>query len=561
MNKPLSEYPRPQLQRDSYLCLNGVWKYAVKKDDVIPEVFLDEIVVPFSPECELSRVNRRIVPSDYLFYQLIFSIPKEMKNDRYILHFGAIDQIADVYINNQFVGNHVGGFLPFEFDITPYLVGDEVNLTVRVKDVSDTSYYSRGKQRIKRGGIWYTPQSGIYMPVWLESVSDDYVRSLIIKPNIDEKYVEITVNSRSNKAKINILDKEVIVDTNVINRFYLDDMRLWSPEDPYLYPFTVETEHDKVTSYFAMRKFSTMLDKDGINRLALNNKPYFMKGVLDQGYYDKSGLTPRCDEDYINDITLVKSLGFNTIRKHIKIESMRFYYHADRLGVVVWQDFVNGGREYKLTTISLPLITNIHHKDNNYKKFSREDEQGRIDTIQEFKDTIELLYNVPSIGLWTIFNEGWGQFDSESIYKELVKLDDTRLYDHASGWHDQGCSDVKSLHVYFKAVRMPKKKSVKGRSIILSECGGYSLAIANHTYSKKKFGYKLLKDQEALEYEYLKFMNRDILPNIPKGLSAFIYTELSDVEDELNGFITFDREIIKVNKDIIKRINKSASFE
>ena len=285
-----------------------------------------------------------------------------------------------------------------------------------------------------------------------------------------------------------------------------------------------------------------------------------MRGVLDQGYYMDGFLTPGSDEDYINDITLMKELGFNTIRKHIKIESMRWYYHCDRLGMLVWQDFVNGGTKYKLSTISLPLLINTHYKDNKYGRLARKNVKGRLEAEQEFRDTIKLLYNVPSIVLWTIFNEAWGQFDSERIYKELKQIDSTRLYDHASGWIDQGISETKSMHVYFKRVKMPKEKEIKGRAVILSECGGYALKIKEHTFNNTNFGYSKMSSKEALEKEYQKFMDLDILPNIHNGLCAFIYTQLSDVEDELNGFITYDRCVVKVDKNKINLINKKAKY-
>ena len=358
-----------------------------------------------------------------------------------------------------------------------------------------------------------------------------------------------------------MFNKEYKITSNRYYEFKVSEYTLWTPETPVLYPFEVFTTNDHVKSYFAMRKFSTITDSKGIKRLALNNKPLFMKGVLDQGYYKEGFLTPSSDQDYINDIKFVKKLGFNVTRKHIKIESMRFYYHCDRLGLIVWQDFVNGGSNYKFSTISTPLVTGIHSKDNNYKKFAREDEEGRKMATQEAIDTIKLLFNVPSIALWTIFNEGWGQFNSEKLYNECLKIDNTRIYDHASGWHDQGISDVKSLHVYFKRVNMPSKKDTKDRAIILSECGGYSLQISGHTFNDKFFGYKKLKSSDELIKEYKNFINKDIIPNIDKGLSAFIYTELSDVEDELNGFITYDRKVEKVDAEKIKEINDLVSLK
>ena len=559
VTKPLSEYPRPQLQRDSYICLNGEWEYAIKKTIDIPFVFDGKIQVPYSPETPLSGVKKIVHPNEWLFYRKELEFPKGFIKDKVFLHFGAVDQIAEVFINDAFVGEHTGGFLPFSFDIKPFLKRNKNVLVVRVKDLSDTSYHSRGKQKIKRGNIWYSPQSGIYMPVWMESVSNGYIENVILTPDIQKSVIKIKVISESPKVRCELEGTSLEIKSNVETAIKLKNPRLWSPEEPNLYPFTLKVKGDKVQSYFAMREISVK-QFEGVSRICLNGKPYFMRGVLDQGYYMDGFLTPGSDEDYINDITLMKELGFNTIRKHIKIESMRWYYHCDRLGMLVWQDFVNGGTKYKLSTISLPLLINTHYKDNKYGKLSRKNVKGRLEAEQEFRDTIKLLYNVPSIVLWTIFNEAWGQFDSERIYKELKQIDSTRLYDHASGWIDQGISETKSMHVYFKRVKMPKEKEIKGRAVILSECGGYALKIKGHTFNNTNFGYSKMSSKEALENEYQKFMNLDILPNIHNGLCAFIYTQLSDVEDELNGFITYDRCVIKVDKNKINSINKTAKY-
>jgi beta-galactosidase/beta-glucuronidase len=549
----LNNYPRPQLKRDSYISLNGEWDFEISKKEDIPSSFSKKIIVPFSPESKVNHLIDVVRPDDFIFYKKEIKIEKSFLKDKLIIHFGAVDQIADVYFNDRLYIHHEGGFLPFNIIIDKYDVRDVNTLMLRVKDLTDTSYLSRGKQKLNRGGIWYSPQSGIYMPVWMESVSEDYIQDLRITPDIDNSLVNIKVKSDSevtvtfNKKKYKGNDIDI----------HIDDTHLWSPEDPYLYEFEVSTANDKVSSYFAMRKFSLVNDGEHM-RLALNNKPYFMKGVLDQGYYMDGGLTPNSFDDYEKDVLLLKDLGFNTVRKHIKIESMYFYYLCDKLGLIVWQDFVNGGETYKFSTIAFPLVTGIHHKDTNYKKFSRANKEGRVKALQEFKDTIYLLYNVPSIGLWTIFNEGWGQFDAKAIYEELHKIDPTRIYDHASGWHDQGVSETKSLHVYFKRVKMPKKEQIKDRAVILSECGGYQLKIDGHTFNETNFGYKKMHSSIELEDAYLEFMNKDILVNIPKGLSAFIYTQLSDVEDELNGFITYDREVVKVDKSKIKEINEKA---
>ena len=556
----LNEYPRPQLERDSYICLNGMWDYAISKFDTFPDKYDGKINVPFSPETPLSGVNKIVHPDEWLFYKTELKFHKGFIKDKVILHFGAVDQIAEVFINNTFVGKHVGGFLPFSFDIKPYLKEKKNILTVRVKDVTDTSYYSRGKQALKRGGIWYTPQSGIYMPVWMESVSEGYIEKLKITPNIDKHQVTIKVISSSETATIKIGRNTYETPCNVDCVIDVNNPKLWSPDSPYLYKFTVKTPTDSVNSYFAMRKISIVKGADGEKLIALNNQPFFMRGVLDQGYYRQGFLTPSCDEDYIKDIELMKKLGFNVSRKHIKIESLRWYYHCDRLGLLVWQDFVSGGEKYKLGIISLPLITDVHISDKHYSLFGRKNLQGRIEAEQEFEDTIDLLYNCPCIVLWTIFNEAWGQFDAKRIYKKMVQLDPTRIYDHASGWHDQGVSDTKSYHVYFRRFKTPRKSKIKNRALILSECGGYALPVKGHTFTSVNFGYKMLRNSEALENEYKKFIELDILPNIPKGLTAFIYTQLSDVEDELNGFVTYDREVVKVDLSTIEALNKKATY-
>ena len=556
MNKPLSEYPRPQLKRDSYICLNGYWEYAIRTIESIPDVFDGQILVPYSPEVEKSGVNKVITPKDYLFYRLKYEIPQEFIKDKVILHFGAVDQIAELFINGQFVLKHVGGFLPFSCDIKPYLEGNKVEIVLRVQDTTNSSYHSSGKQALNPGGIWYKPQSGIYMPVWMESVKEGFIEKIKITPDIDKKVVNLRFISSEKTAKLELNGRILDVETNSDNIIEIPEMKLWSPENPYLYEFKLSNEVDEISSYFAMRKISLIVNEKGMKIIALNNEPYFMKGVLDQGYYQDGLLTPNSDDDYINDINLIKSLGFNVSRKHIKIESLRWYYHCDRLGLLVWQDFVNGCTKYDFWLNQVPLFVRYKISDKKYKKFFREDEEGRKEAYQEFLDTIDLLYNSPCIVLWTIFNEAWGQFDAKEIYEKLKVVDPTRLYDHASGWHDQGSSDVKSMHIYKWKVKVPSKRKIKNRAYVCSECGAYILDKRLKEAKKKEgFIYLLFNNKEDFQNEYVRFVTKEIIPAKRAGMSAFIYTQLSDVEEEMNGFVSYDRKEIKVDISTIADIN------
>lgn len=552
-NVPLSEYPRMQMVRDSYYCLNGEWDYLINTSDDLPTTFFAKILVPFSPEAPLSKVGRIVQPNEYLIYHRTFSLDKGFNKGRVFLHFTAVDQIAKVYLNNKLLGEHIGGFLPFSFEIQDYLK-DENDLVVVVKDYSDTSYHSRGKQKIKRGGIWYTPQSGIYLPVWLESTPNEYISQLKITPLFDDKKVEIIVNSNVNQeVTITLEKKATIAKTNTPIVIDLVNFHPWTVDDPYLYKFSVTLGQDQVSSYFGMRKISIGLDEKGVKRFLLNNKPLFQSGLLDQGYYQDGLLTPPTDKDYIDDIMLAKNLGFNMLRKHIKIESPRWYYHCDRLGMLVWQDFVNGGEQYPFLSTVVPVLLKHHSKDDKYQKFGRLNEEGRSEFIDEACQTIEYLYNSPSIVLWTIFNEGWGQFDSALLLNKMQEKDKTRLFDHASGWHDQMIGELKSDHVYFR--KYVYKADKLNRVNVLSEFGGYHLRIPGHAYSDKDFGYKRMKSVEQLSQAIVKLYETEIIPAAKLGLAASVYTQLSDVEDELNGLITYDRKVVKVKPNLIRKIN------
>ena len=396
---PLSEYPRPQFKRDSYICLNGLWEYAIRGIESIPDVYDGQILVPYSPEVEKSGANKVVNPNDYLFYRLKYEIPKDFIKDKVILHFDAVDQIAEVFINGKFAIKHVGGFLPFSLDVKPFLTDNNVEIVLRVQDTTNSSYHSSGKQSLKPEGIWYKQQSGIYMPVWMESVKEGYIEKLKITPDVDKSTVNIRFTSSIKTAKLLLNNQEITVETDKDNVIKIDNPILWSPENPHLYEFVISNEVDKVEGYFAMRKVSLIKNEKGKLVIALNNKEYFMKGVLDQGYYQDGLLTPNSDEDYINDIMLVKNLGFNVSRKHIKVESLRWYYHCDRLGLLVWQDFVNGCTKYNFWINQVPLFVRYKINDHKYKKFFRENEEGRKEAYQEFLDTIDLLYNSPCIVL------------------------------------------------------------------------------------------------------------------------------------------------------------------
>lgn len=556
---PLCEYPRPQLKRESYLCLNGKWQYAIYPRGEEFAGYQGNILVPFSPECILSGVERMVTKDDILYYSKNFELPENFKNDRILLHFGAVDYRCEVKINGKYAGENKGGYFPFNFDITDLLREGENTLTLEVEDPSESGTQARGKQTTKRGGIWYTPQSGIWQTVWMESVSKNHITSIKIIPDIDKGSLRLKVafSGCVEKTKVSIIDKgifkqEFYLDENGEGEAALDSFELWSPENPYLYDLKIETANDSVSSYFGMRKFSIGKDEAGIPRIMLNNKPYFHNGLLDQGYWSDGMYTPPSDEAMIYDIATMKKMGFNMLRKHIKIEPLRWYYHCDRLGMLVWQDMINGGGEYSMWTIGIrPFLGNMMD-DGNYKAFSREDKDGREEYYVDAERMIKTLFNATSIAVWVPFNEGWGQFDSKKAYEFFKELDNTRLIDHASGWHDQGIGDFKSPHIYFRPIKMKRDS----RPFVLSEFGGYSLQAKGHMFNDKKFfGYRKYYDKESFQNAYIQLFENQILPLIPKGLCATVYTEVSDVEDECNGLLTYDRKVIKLDVKKIKELN------
>lgn len=553
---PLPEYPRPQMIRESYLNLNGVWKYAITKEEGAPADYQGEIVVPFSPETELSEVEKTVMPDEILWYKRTLTLPAGFNKGRVLLNFGAVDQLCEVFVNGSSVGEHIGGYTSFSFDITNALKKGENELIVKVKDESDTGFRSRGKQKLKRGGIWYTPQSGIWQTVWLESVPEKYLSRLIIKPLFDERAVEVTAVSEFDiLCEVKACGRKASGSANTPIRLEIGEFEPWSPESPKLYDLVVTAGKDELKSYFAMRKFSVEADEQGVKRMFLNGRPYFHNGLLDQGYWSDGFYTAPSDEAMIYDITAMKLLGFNMLRKHIKIEPMRWYYHCDRLGMLVWQDMMNGGGEYKAATITLPLVTDRHIKDNKYARFARESERGRCEYREELTEMINQLISVPSIALWTPFNEGWGQFDAKKAVELILSLDDTRLIDHASGWHDQKIGDIRSWHVYFRPYKF--KKDPLGRAVALTEFGGYNMRVGGHAFNERDFGYKKFKDKEELKKAFIDLYEKEIIPAKAKGLCASVYTQVSDVEDELNGLLTYDRRELKLTpEDIAETVSK-----
>ncbi|MEN6471724.1 MAG: sugar-binding domain-containing protein [Clostridiaceae bacterium] len=558
---PHAEYPRPQFIRAQWLCLNGPWEYAIRRDDTAPEVYDGDILVPFSPESLLSGVRRALKPGDTLFYKRSFTYPAQGENTRTLLHFGAVDQVCEVFLNGAALGSHEGGYWPFSFDVTDALRGGENVLTLRVRDDSDLGTEAYGKQRIKRGGIWYTPQSGIWQTVWLETVPELHITALSIAPLYDEAAVELTLSFASDipaVTRVAVLDGDAEAAraefTGTSVRIPLPDFKSWSPESPFLYTLSIEAGEDRVQSYFGMRKFSAVRDEFGRARFALNGKPLFMSGLLDQGYWSDGMYTAPSDAAMAWELATLKGLGFNMLRKHIKVEPLRFYYHCDRLGMLVWQDFVSGGGPYDPFVIyALPRV-GARLDDSNYARFGRENEKSRAAFERDARRTVELLKNAVSLAVWVPFNEGWGQFDAKRVAEAVKAMDPSRLVDHASGYYDQNAGDLAGPHVYFKPFR-PKKDPL-GRIQVLSEFGGYSLFTKGHTFSDKRFGYKLYKSARALSAAYERFYRSEILPAVKEGLCAAVYTQVSDVEDELNGVFTYDRAVMKLDMETVRRVNK-----
>ena len=581
---PLAEYPRPAMRRDSCEILNGPWQYAITQTAEYPAAWQGSILVPYSPEAPASGVGRTLQPGQWLHYHRLFA-PPAGESGRVLLHFGAVDYACAVQVNGHLAGGHRGGYWPFTLDITDLLNGTGRNsLWVAVQDPTGHGTQARGKQTLKPGGMFYPAQSGIWQTVWLERVPDNYIQTLTVTPDYDARTVTVRVHTAKPGGAVNLwamvraggvtiaedwgsdgADQDGEVTLNIPEEHFFP----WSPDTPFLYDLTVGTNQgeeaglDTVHSYFALRKWSCAPDAHGVLRFCLNDKPILLNGLLDQGYWPEGLYTPPSDAAVERELSEVKALGFNLLRKHAKIEPQRWYYHCDRLGLIVWQDIVNGGSAYNLwfvtylTNVLQPLLRRFPDGKAAYSLLSRAKPAGREEYAHELADTVQALRCHPCIACWVPFNEGWGQFDAGKAVQALRTLDGTRLVDEASGWFDQGGGDVHSLHNYFYPLRIRPQK----RTVALSEYGGIAWPMPGHEPPHKTYGYGTAKDRQELTARYKKLQLKTVLPQLEKGLSALVYTQLTDVEDEVNGLFTYDRAAVKPDANAVRSVNAALAAE
>ena len=581
---PLAEYPRPAMRRDSCEILNGPWQYAITQTAEYPAAWQGSILVPYSPEAPASGVGRTLQPGQWLHYHRLFA-PPAGEGGRVLLHFGAVDYACAVQVNGHLAGGHRGGYWPFTLDITDLLNGTGRNsLWVAVQDPTGHGTQARGKQTLKPGGMFYPAQSGIWQTVWLERVPDNYIQTLTVTPDYDARTVTVRVHTAKPGGAVNLwamvraggvtiaedwgsdeADQDGEVTLNIPEEHFFP----WSPDTPFLYDLTVgtnqgeEAEFDTVHSYFALRKWSCAPDAHGVLRFCLNDKPILLNGLLDQGYWPEGLYTPPSDAAVERELSEVKALGFNLLRKHAKIEPQRWYYHCDRLGLIVWQDIVNGGSAYNLWFVTYlanvlqPLLRRFPDGKACRRLLSRAKPAGREEYAHELADTVQALRCHPCIACWVPFNEGWGQFDAGKAVQALRTLDGTRLVDEASGWFDQGGGDVHSLHNYFYPLRIRPQK----RTVALSEYGGIAWPMPGHEPPHKTYGYGTAKDRQELTARYKKLQLKTVLPQLEKGLSALVYTQLTDVEDEVNGLFTYDRAAVKPDANAVRSVNAALAAE
>ena len=569
---PLAEYPRPQMRRENWTCLNGWWDYSIRSDERQQEPGAvrtagpdGRILVPFSPETVRSGVGRTLQPGETLWYAREIEMSDLPAGRRLLLHFGAVDERCRVWWNGIEAGSHRNGYLPFTFDVTEYVRDGANLLQVAVQDDTDKGTACRGKQTLKPGGMYYHAQSGIWQTVWLETVPDHYLTDFRITPDPEGEAVGLQLffsSEAETDVTVSLEGEEFSFngESGMQIRIPVPKPRLWSPEEPELYSFRIrarksghnpetDEEADAVDSYFAMRSFGIGEDEAGRPCLLLNGNPYFFHGVLDQGYWPESLMTAPADEALIYDIEAMKKAGFNMLRKHVKIEPARWYYHCDRLGMVVWQDMINGGGPVpKLLETYLPNIIPAiidHIPDDRYRLLAREDAGARAEFEEDLLEMVHVLYNCPCIGLWTPFNEGWGQFDALRL-SEMVKAEDpSRPVDHASGWFDQGGGDLRSIHNYFRPLKVEKE----ARPCVLTEYGGINSTIPGHSMSEEVYGYQK-SDPAAFPDTFRALMDQISLLKAD-GLAGAVYTQVSDIEEETNGILTYDRKVMKLGDDEI----------
>lgn len=550
---PLNEYPRPFFKRDSYICLNGLWDFQMKKDEDLPLSYSEKILVPYAVESHLSGIERLVKEDDVLFYHRVITLPDDYVDKNIIINFDGIDQIGKIYIDRKLVLITDDPYLRHQLFIKK--AKKEFDLVIQVRDYTDKSYYQRGKQTTKRNGYFYTSSSGIYRPVWIEKVPDKYIKEISIRPLFDEKKIKVLVKSDcEGKVKVRFDEKNFFIQANKEEYLPVENFHPYFLETPYIYDIKFSFYEDEVSSLFAMIKTS-IENKGGYKRFAINNKITFLSGILYQGYYYLGNLTPLSNDDMYQDLKKIKDMGFNMIRVHVKIEADLFYYYAIRLGLYIFQDFPNGGERYSFLPTVLPRVFPFLSNERVCSFFFKG--LGRKSTVSKEifqKDAINYLShlsNVPNIVSYSIFNEGWGEFHPSYIYLKLKEIYPDILFDTSSGWYD--CkSDYYSIHTY----TFPRmKREDKTRCFIISEMGGIGYREQMHSLFKNYFAHKKCKDKITYEKKIKKLYEKDLYFHKRRGLSMIVYTQFNDVEGEYNGLYTFDRDVLKVDIELIRKLN------